>query len=114
MISANKRLAACYSVKNYDPESSDESWICIFCKLSAHSPGLAGEPTGELFGPYFIQSGNDSDSKRHSRKTDHLTEPIKKKVTMISRNGLLEYFQFNLITLIVDTLANGTFVRMKG
>ncbi|XP_065225708.1 uncharacterized protein CG5098 isoform X2 [Planococcus citri] len=81
---ANKRLAAAYSVKNYDPEASDDSWMCIFCKLSAHSPGLAGEPTGDLFGPYFIQTCSDSDSKRHSRKTDHLTEPIKKKKRSVS------------------------------
>lgn len=80
----NKRFAASYSVKNYDPESSDESWICIFCKQSAHSPGVAGEPTGELFGPYFIkdpfQPDTDTDSKRHSRKTEHFNDQIKKKV----------------------------------
>lgn len=71
-------------MKNYDPDTSDESWICVFCKLCAHSPGLTGEPTGDLFGPYFIRSPADVDVEnkftRHSRKSDHI-EQVKKKVS---------------------------------
>lgn len=82
-FSVAKRLAADYVLKNYDPGTSDSSWICVFCKLCPHNPGICGEPSGDLFGPYFIRDPSqlcaENDLQRYSRRTEHF-EQVKKKV----------------------------------
>lgn len=38
----------------YDAETTDASWMCVFCKLGPHKMGL-----GDLFGPYVVTTTCD-------------------------------------------------------
>lgn len=84
LYAAVKKSTSNFAFKNYDPATSDATWVCIFCNLCAHAPGMAGEATGDLFGPYFIRTPeqiNLDESKIHSWRTTHL-EQVKKKVSL--------------------------------
>lgn len=74
---AVKKLATDYVLKNYDPSSSDSSWVCIFCKLSAHNINEMGESSGDLFGPYFIRDPDRGESERERQPaSDHLRTKV--------------------------------------
>jgi len=38
----------------YDADTTDSTWICVFCKRGPHKLGL-----GDLFGPYLVTSDCD-------------------------------------------------------
>lgn len=72
-----------FSFKNHSSVSSDANWLCVFCNLPANVPGLAGEATGDLFGPYFISIPdqiNSDESRKHSWNKAN-SEQVKKKVS---------------------------------
>ncbi|CAH0384404.1 unnamed protein product [Bemisia tabaci] len=70
-------------------KSTDEMWICLFCKKGPHVPGVNGDPSGDLFGPYYIKdkdsvSSNSSDQKVKKKKK--LTDA---KAAMLLAEGVL-------------------------
>ncbi|XP_034654805.1 uncharacterized protein CG5098 isoform X1 [Drosophila subobscura] len=46
----------------YDADTTDSTWICVFCKRGPHKMGL-----GDLFGPYLVS--NDCDEYRAALQT---------------------------------------------
>jgi hypothetical protein len=44
----------------YDADTTDQTWLCVFCKLGPHKSGL-----GDLFGPYIVTT--DSEEFQYSQ-----------------------------------------------
>ncbi|XP_063699664.1 uncharacterized protein CG5098 [Culicoides brevitarsis] len=59
--------ASTLSVK-YDDQTTDHTWICIFCKKGPHKDRL-----GDLFGPYIIESEPKSEEYKKKKKISELT-----------------------------------------
>jgi len=38
----------------YDADTTDRTWLCVFCKLGPHKSGL-----GDLFGPYIVTTNSE-------------------------------------------------------
>lgn len=59
MPAGSKRTGPVYSSSamsaRYNSDKADLTWVCVFCKRGPHcAGGLAGQPAGDLFGPYRI------------------------------------------------------------
>lgn len=92
IFTAVKTTTSNFSFKSNNSASSDATWVCVFCNLSANVPGMAGEATGDLFGPYFIRMPdqiNSEESRIHSWRTSHPEQAMKK---VRFRNQLLGNF----------------------
>ena len=50
----------------YDADTTDKTWMCVFCKQGPHKSGL-----GDLFGPYFITTTScDFELSQEDPETD--------------------------------------------
>ncbi|XP_055380103.1 uncharacterized protein CG5098 [Condylostylus longicornis] len=52
----------------YDADTTDASWLCVFCKKGPHKLGL-----GDLYGPYIIQSAGDCGENGEIKSTNAVT-----------------------------------------
>ncbi|KAI5723574.1 hypothetical protein M8J76_008209 [Diaphorina citri] len=63
----------------------DPSWFCVFCKRGPNTRGPAGNPLGDLFGPYRIAQAQDTYldgdefKRRPNRGSPGKIENVKKK-----------------------------------
>lgn len=51
----------------YDADTTDTTWMCVFCKMGPHRLGL-----GDLFGPYIVSTACDEFQLSQSDPTDDL------------------------------------------
>lgn len=67
----------------YDADTTDKTWICVFCKMGPHKYGL-----GDLFGPYILTTSCD---EYQYSQVDPQCDDFKSKrtkVDMIQKRGL--------------------------
>lgn len=61
--------ASTLSIK-YDDQTTDHTWICIFCKKGPHKDRM-----GDLYGPYIIDLGHETHEKGKKKKEATVPTP---------------------------------------
>lgn len=67
----------------YDADTTDKTWICVFCKMGPHKYGL-----GDLFGPYIMTTTCDEYQLSQIDPKDDEFKSKRTKVDMIQKRGL--------------------------
>lgn len=67
----------------YDADTTDKTWICVFCKMGPHKYGL-----GDLFGPYILTTSCDEYEYSQVEPQSDDFKSKRTRVDMIQKRGL--------------------------
>lgn len=68
----------------YDADTTDISWMCVFCKLGPHKYGL-----GDLFGPFILSTESEEFQLSQIDPSEDVFKSHRTKANMVATKGML-------------------------